>query len=134
MRVIIDTNVLVSRLLIAGSVSARAVDKALAQGEVVVSEATMEELADVLSRNKWERYVSLEDRQEFVRRFLRVATMVPVVSEVTECRDPKDNRYLALAFDAEADFIVTGDKDLLALHPWRSTEIITPANFVRMPE
>ena len=134
MRVIIDTNVLVSRLLIAGSVSAQAVDRALTQGEVVVSEATMEELADVLSRNKWERYVSLEDRQEFIRRFLRVATMVPVLSEVTDCRDPKDNQYLALASDVEADYIVTGDKDLLALHPWRCTEIITPADFLKMTE
>lgn len=52
MRVVVDTNALVSRLLLSGSVPAQAVDKALTQTEVVVSAATMEELADVLSRKK----------------------------------------------------------------------------------
>ncbi len=92
----------------------------------------MEELADVLSRDKWNRYVSIEDRQEFIRRLLQVATMVPVLSEVADCRDPKDNQFLALAFDAEADCIVSGDKDLLVLHPWRGIAIITPADFLVM--
>ncbi|MGI9289481.1 MAG: putative toxin-antitoxin system toxin component, PIN family [Pseudomonadales bacterium] len=134
MRVVIDTNAWVSRLLIADSVPAKAVDKALAQTDVVVSEATMEELADVLSRDKWDRYVSLEDRQAFIRRLLHVTTMVPVLSEITDCRDPKDNQFLALALDAEADCIVSGDKDLLVLQPWRGIEIVTPADFLAMGE
>ena len=100
MRVVVDTNALVSRLLRAGSVPAQAVDKALKQAEVVVSEATMEELADVLSRKKWDRYVSVEDRQEFIRRLLQVVDMVSVLSEIDDCRDAKDNQFLALALDA----------------------------------
>ena len=70
MRVVIDTNVLVSRLLVTGSVSACAVDKALVREEVIISESTVDELTDVLSREKWDRYVSIKDRQEFVRRLL----------------------------------------------------------------
>ena len=92
----------------------------------------MEELAEVLSRNKWDRYVSIKDRQEFIRRLLHVATMIPVLSEVTDCRDPKDNQFLALAADAEADCIVSGDKDLLVLHPWRGIAIVSPADFLEM--
>ena len=100
MRVVIDTNVWVSRLLLAGSVPARAVDKALAQFEVVVSEASVEELADVLSREKFDRYVSLQDRQEFIRRLFQLTTPVSVLSEISDCKDPKDNHILALALDS----------------------------------
>ena len=120
-----------SRLLLSGSVPAKAVDKALKEAKVVVSEATMEELAHVLSRKKWDRYVSVEDRQEFIRRLLQVADMVPVLSEIDDCRDAKDNRFLALALDADAGYIITGDSDLLALHPWRGIQILTPGDFLK---
>lgn len=130
MRVVIDTNALISRLLLAQSVPARAVDRALKEMEVVVSGATIEELADVLARDKWDRYVSIEDRQEFIRRLLQICTLVPVLSEVNDCPDPSDNHLLALALDAEAGLIVTGDSDLLTLRPWRGIEILTPAEFI----
>ena len=126
MRVVVDTNVWVSRLLLAGSVPARAVDKALAQFEVVVSEASVEELADVLSREKFDRYVSLQDRQEFIRRLFQLTTPVSVLSEISDCKDPKDNHILALALDSESDWIVTGDEDLLAMTPWRGIKIVAP--------
>ena len=130
MRVVIDTNVWISRLLLADSVAAQAVDNALAQFEVVVSEASVEELAHVLSRTKFDRYVSLQDREEFLRRLLQVTTMVSVLSEITDCRDPKDNRFLALALDSESNCIVSGDADLLALNPWREIEIVSPRTFL----
>ena len=134
MRVVIDTNVWISRLLLADSVAARAVDDALTRFEVVVSEASVEELAGVLSREKFDRYVSLQDREEFLRRLLQVTTMVSVLSEVSDCRDPKDNRILALALDSESDFIVSGDADLLVLNPWRGIEIVSPGAFLAILE
>ena len=132
-RVVIDTNVWISRLLLANSPAGQAVDKALAEAEVVVSEATVEELAGVLARRKFDKYVSVPDRQDFLRRLLRIATMVPVLSEVSDCRDPNDNRLLALAFDSESEVIVTGDDDLLALNPWRGIAIVSPRAFLEMP-
>ena len=132
-RVVIDTNVWISRLLLANSPAGQAVDKALAEAEVVVSEATVEELAGVLARRKFDKYVSVPDRQDFLRRLLRIATMVPVLSEVSDCRDPNDNRFLALAFDYESEVIVTGDDDLLALNPWRGIAIVSPRAFLEMP-
>ena len=134
MRVVVDTNVWISRLLLADSVAARAVDNALTRFEVVVSEAAVEELAGVLSREKFDRYVSLRDREEFLRRLLQVTTMVSVLSEITDCRDPKDNRFLALALDSESDCIVSGDTDLLALNPWRGIEIVSPGAFLAIRE
>ena len=130
MRVVIDTNVWVSRLLLAGSVAAQAVDKALEGFEVMVSDALVEELADVLSRDKFDRYVSVRDREEFLRRVLQLATTAPVLSEVDDCRDPDDNRLLALALDSESGCIVSGDADLLALNPWREIEIVSPGSFL----
>ena len=134
MRVVIDTNVWISRLLLADFAAARAVDNALTRFEVVVSEASVEELAGVLSREKFDRYVSLQDREEFLRRLLQVTTMVSVLSEITDCRDPKDNRFLALALDSESDCIVSGDADLLALNPWRGIEIVSPGAFLAIRE
>ena len=134
MRGVIDTNVWISRLLLADSVAARAVDNALTRFEVVVSEASVEELAGVLSREKFDRYVSLQDREEFLRRLLQVTTMVSVLSEVSDCRDPKDNRILALALDSESGFIVSGDADLLVLSPWRRIEIVSPGAFLATRE
>lgn len=130
MRVVIDTNVWLSRLLINDSVSAKAVNKALLECEILVSEETLEELGDVLSREKFDRYVSLEDKEQFIRRLLQVTTIVPVLSEITDCRDPKDNKFLALALDSESDCIVSGDGDLLALSPWRGNKIVSPVSFL----
>jgi len=129
-RVVIDTNVWVSRLLLADSMAARAVDAALSSSEVVVSERLVEELADVLARGKFDRYVSLADREEFLRRVLQVATTFPVLTEVTDCRDVDDNELLALALDSESDYILTGDQDLLTMNPWRGIEIISPRAFL----
>lgn len=130
MRVVIDTNALISRLLLAESVPARAVDRALKDMEIVFSEATFEELADVLARDKWDGYVTVEDRQEFIRRLLQICTLVPVLSQIDDCRDADDNRVLALALDAQASLIITGDQDLLDLHPWRGIRILTPSAFL----
>lgn len=130
MRVVIDTNVWISSLLIPDSASAQAVDRALSHADVVVSDATVEELSDVISREKFDQYVSLDDREQFLRRLLQVTTMVSVISEVTDCTDPSDNRFLALALDSESDFIVTGDADLLSLNPWRGIQIVSPGDFL----
>ena len=132
MCVAIDTNVLVSRLLIAGSTSARAADRAITQAEVMTSEATMNGLEDVLARNKLDRYISIRDRREFIRRFMQIATMVPVISEIDDCPDPADNHFLALAHDSQTTFVVTGDKALLTLHPWRTTAIVTTGAFLKV--
>lgn len=129
-RIVADTNSLVSRLLLPQSVPAKAVRRAVNEGQLLISDATLEELADVLSRPKFDPYVSVEDRQEFIRVLNRVAERVDIISPVKACRDPKDDKFLEVAINGEADLIVTGDKDLLALHPFRGVEIITPREYI----
>jgi putative PIN family toxin of toxin-antitoxin system len=130
-RIVADTNCLVSRLLLPSSVPGRAIRRVIDHGILLVSEATMNELADVLSRSKFDRYISLEDRQTFLRLLGRIAKFVPSVYAVRECRDPKDDKFLEVGLSGKADLILTGDADLLTLNPWHGVAILSPASYLK---
>ncbi len=129
-RIVVDNSALVSRLLLPHSVPGQAVRKAVDEAQLLVSEATLTELADVLSRPKFDAYVTIEDRQEFLRLLGRIAELVPITHTVRACRDPGDDKFLELAVNGGADLIVTGDKDLLALDPFRGIPILTPTGYL----
>src|SRR3979411_2894360 len=114
-RVVVDTNELVSRLILPQSVPAQALRRAELESRLLISEATMYELADALSRPKFDRYVSLENRKSFLQRLGHIAEFVPIIQLVRECRDPKDDKFLEVALNGRADVIISGDADLLAL-------------------
>ena len=109
-RIVADTNLLVSRLLLPQSVPAEAVRKAVDEDQLLESEATLEELADVLSRAKFDPYVSLEDRQAFIRVLNRIAERVIVTAPIQACRDPKDDKFLEVALHGQAKVILPGDR------------------------
>jgi len=88
------------------------------------------ELADVLGRPKFDTYATVRERQEFLRLFDRIAERVPIVHKIRACRDPKDDKFLELAINGAAQVIITGDADLLALHPFRGIDILTPASYL----
>ena len=129
-RLIVDTNALVSRLLLPASIPGQAVDKAVEEAQLLISEATLEELADVLARAKFDPYVTVGDRQEFLRLLDRIAEMVPIIHTIRACRDARDDKFLELAVNGEAGLIITGDADLLDLDPFQGIPIITPANYL----
>lgn len=129
-RIVVDTSALVSRLLIPNSTPGRAVSKAVHEARLLISEATLEELADVLARPKFDPYVTLTERQRFLRLLGRIAELVPIVRRVRACRDSRDDKFLELALNGEADVIVTGDDDLLVLDPFEGTRIVTPRSYL----
>jgi putative PIN family toxin of toxin-antitoxin system len=129
-RVVVDTNALISRLLLPASVPAQAVRQVVAEAQLLASDATIMELADVLARAKFDPYVTIAERQEFLRLFGRIAERIPIIHIVRACRDPKDDKFLELAVNGEAHLIISGDADLLALHPFRGIDILTPANYL----
>ena len=129
LRGVFDSNVLVSAALLAG-VPRRAFDKLLDNGTVLVSFPVLLELADVLNRPKFDEYVTHDERMRFMVSFLKVAEMIEIDETITVCRDPKDDKLLELAVCGNADFLITGDKDLLILNPFRGVEIITPREFL----
>lgn len=130
-RVVVDTNVFVSRLLRFDSVPGRAAEKAINHATVLVSESTMHELADVLAQAKFDRYVTLEQRLQFIRLIAQTAEFVPIIHSIRECRDPTDDKFLEVALDGSADVIVTGDVDLLKMNPWREIPILSPTDYLR---
>jgi uncharacterized protein len=133
LRLVFDTNVLVSALLLSHSIPRRALDRAVADGKVLLSLPVLEELNRVLAREQIRKYIDEEDARQFLAAMTREAIWVEVSSKVTVCRDPKDNKFLALALDGGATHIVTGDSDLLDLHPFQGIPILTPAAFVALP-
>ena len=133
-RYVFDTNTLVSALLLEHSKPGQAFRLALRRGCVLSSSSTLKELAEVLQRGKFERYVTAVEREEFLAVFVERSLFMEPTEEVRACRDAKDNKFLELAGSGCASYIITGDADLLALHPFRNIAILTPAQFLQAAE
>lgn len=133
-RRVLDTNVLVSRLLMVNSLPGQVARHAAETGILLVSDATLDELVNVLARPKFDPYVTLEERQGFLRRLLRIAEHIPILRHIKACRDPRDDKFLEVAINGEAAMIITGDHDLLALHPFRGIAILSPADYLAESE
>jgi uncharacterized protein len=135
-RVILDTSTLVSAAIRMGSVPEQALFKALRTCNVCASEETLDELALVLGRDKFDRYLDSESRRAFVALIRRSVHLFAVrdadlLAVDPPCRDTGDHKFLALALVSEADILVSSDEDLLVLHPWHGISIITAADFIR---
>jgi len=127
---VFDTNSLISALLIPSSISRQALKKAQQGGQLVFSEETLIELNEVLIRSKFDKYIPLHERIEFSDRLEAEGRVIKIKSNFTDCRDIKDNKFLNLAFDGNAEYIITGDNDLLILNPFRTIKILSPSAFV----
>ncbi|HTS35221.1 MAG TPA: putative toxin-antitoxin system toxin component, PIN family [Candidatus Solibacter sp.] len=130
-RLVIDTNVFVSAVVFPESVPRRAVNQAIERDVVLLSESTMHELTQVLARPKFDRYISREERARFLAQVAGVAEFVSVIQLVRECRDPSDDKFLEVALNGRADVIITGDEDLLEMHPWRGIATLSPHDYLR---
>jgi putative PIN family toxin of toxin-antitoxin system len=131
LRVVFDANVIVSAALLADSAPRRAFDKALDEGRILISAAVLLELAEVLGRRKFDKYLLEEERIRFLMALLREAELIEIGEQVTDCRDPKDNKFLELAVAGRADFIISGDDDLLMLNPFRNISVLKPEAFLK---
>ena len=131
MIVVIDTNVLISAAIIKHSIPGQAVRKAFLNDTVIRSLSTTIELSKVLKGEKFDRYFkNAYERDIFIHLFSEKSKLIEVSHRVTLCRDPDDNKYLELALSGKAECIITGDPDLLELHPFEKIPIISPKEFV----
>lgn len=128
MEVVLDTNVLVSYLLLTHSVPGQVVRLALDRHTVLASQATLDELASVLARPKFDRYVTPEARQHFLSEFSAIVQLTEITQTTDASADPDDNHYLNVAINGAADCIVTGDNHLLILHPFEGIPILAPSD------
>jgi uncharacterized protein len=98
------------------------------------SEATLDELIDVISRPKFDKYILRELREDFVLEIVRDAVIVLKTPFVKVSRDSKDDKFLGLALAGEASCIITGDKDLLELHPFQNIPILSAKDFLELSQ
>ena len=130
LRIVVDTGVLVSALYGTHSVPLAALQTAYREHIVITSRSLSAEIGEVLSRPKFVRRFGVDTLLSVLETYDAVAVYVEVTTSIRDCRDPKDDMLLALALDGSADLILTGDLDLLVLHPWRGIDILTPAEFL----
>ncbi len=122
---IFDTNIWVSYALSPHGKMRGDVQVAIALDDYAFSKDTFRELTEVLLRDKFDPYVSREKRIQFLKVAASGAQWFQAAHQVSDCRDPRDDMFLALALACEADFLVSGDQDLLVLNPYGKTRILT---------
>jgi len=128
-RVVVDTNVLLSAALSPGGVPARLVDRVLELGRLVFSETTFAELESRIWLPKFDRYLPMERRRRLLREANASALWVEVAAEVSQraySRDPKDDAFIHAAIAAGASRLISGDDDLLCLHPLGDLHLLAP--------
>ena len=130
LRIVVDTNVLVSAAVSPRGKPRRAVDLVIRGGELVFTGAAYGELVEVLARPRLRRYLPEGGAEGLLDRIAPVASYVDVAEPIRACRDPKDDKFLEAAVSGGAGFIVSGDEDLLVLDPFRGVRILTPAAFL----
>lgn len=128
-RVVIDTNVWISAFLSKTGAPAVLVRQVLARGEPVFSAATFAELDARLWRPKFDRYLNMEQRKLLLHDVDALAHWVsvpPIIAAQVFCRDADDDKFIHAALAAGVSLLVTGDEDLLCLHPLGELRILTP--------
>jgi len=131
-RFVIDTNIFISFLLLKNSKPGQACLKADKEGVVLISNNLIIELSEVLNRSKVDKYVSRKFRYDFLNSLMYKGFWIQPDEEIMLCRDFKDNMILELAAAGKADYIITGDKDLLVLESFRESLILTPDEFLQL--
>src|SRR5690242_16682206 len=116
MRIVFDNNVLISAALLKNSIPYRAFEKAIKHHVVLRSHDTLSELTRTIFRSKFDHYFKDNySRIAFIFSFIYASQFIEVNHIVNICRDPMDNMYLELALSGGAEYIITGDSDLLVL-------------------
>lgn len=128
---VIDTSTLIGVLTgKPGAYPARALNIAVLWYQLVLSDETLAELERVIHRAALDKYRPLVTRVDFLAKLRAAAVLHPVTQPVQACRDPNDDKFLALALSARAPAIVSSDPDLYLMNPFQTVEILTPRAFV----
>jgi uncharacterized protein len=127
---ILDANVFVSAIISNQSKARQAFDRAVDTGIILMSDPVFLEISEVILRPKFDRYIDRIERQNFIEDLLEIVNFVEITQQISECRDPKDNKYLELAVCGGAKLIVSGDNDLLVLNPFRGITILNIQDFL----
>jgi putative PIN family toxin of toxin-antitoxin system len=132
MRVVVDTNTIISAFFFPESTPRKAFDVCRKNGTLIVSLETFEELVDVIHRPKFKKYPLYAISEEFIEAWADEIERVTINETIVACKDPKDNKFLEAAIAGNADFIISGDSDLLDMKFFRGIEILSATKFLEM--
>ncbi len=135
MRAVVDTNILVRAVIMPhGTVGPVLLHLRRGKYTLLYAQPLLEELIDVLNRPRIrDKYrLSDQDIQTILQLILLRGEPVAPVMRITACRDPRDDKFLEVAVAGKADVIVSGDQDLLVLHPFEGIPIVEPVIFLQM--
>ena len=132
--IVVDTNIFISAALNPNGTVSQALTKAIQEFTIVHSDQTYQELADRLYKPKFDKYISKQRRTEFLSLIHIRSKFIKPISQIRICRDLDDNKFLELLIDSNANFLLTGDKDLLILksEPEYENIIISPRDFLEI--
>jgi len=128
-RVILDTNILLSVIIKDSSTPSKVLRLVDDNHTLLISAETLEEFHRALLKPYFQR-ISTNLIRHKIETALLTAEQINIIESITACRDPKDNKFLELAVNGKAHFIISGAKDLLSLAAFKGTRIITPAEFL----
>ncbi|MDZ7777247.1 MAG: putative toxin-antitoxin system toxin component, PIN family [Bacteroidales bacterium] len=131
--VILDTNLWISFLI---SENFSRLDEYIENESItlIFSKELIEEFIEVASRPKFKKFFKNQDIEKLLEKFDLYGKLIDINSDLQYCRDVKDNFLLNLAVDGKADFLVTGDDDLLVLKKIKNTKIITFKELIKYLE
>ena len=129
-RIVLDTNLWISFLI---SKDFTKLDDLIFGNKCILifSEELLQEFLTVAKRPKFRRFFSQNDIEELIETIEEYAEFIDVKTQLNICRDPKDNFLLSLSQEGQVDYLLTGDKDLLALNTFGSTTILTISDFLK---
>lgn len=132
-RITTDTNILVSSLIAKGKPRKLIKEVESGNADLILSENILNELSDVIGRNKFRKYITAKDGKDFVHEIKGISEMVDVKSSFKVVKgDPKDDMVINTAYDGKADYIVSGDPDLLKLKEFEGTKIVTVSEMLKI--
>ena len=132
--IVVDTNIFISAALSPNGTACQALTKAIQEFTIVHSDETYQELADRLYKHKFDKYISSQRREQFLNLIYSKSQFIKTTSQIRICRDLDDNKFLELLIDSNAEFLLTGDKDLLILKSELEYEhfIVSPRDFLEI--
>ena len=125
---VVDTNILISDALIKGR-PFRIVEHLIKNNALIFSKETISELSSRITQPKFDKYVSAEDREAYVNNLILSADLVIIDNLIQGCRDRNDDKFLETAVKGDAQFIISGDQDLLTMHRFEGIDIVTVQEF-----
>lgn len=130
----ISPNIFISAMIFKTSTLRLVLEKAFSDYVVYVSEETLTEFLEVANRPKFLKYFeNNSEKEDFINFVTSSIKIIKVAFTVTDCQDPKDNKFLEIALSCNALYLVTGDKkDLLSMNPYRGVNIITAREFLEL--